>query len=206
MANCCAPWRRPDRTLKSTVWIGISRRRLVATLRQRAFVLLKVRLRMSPCPRTSSIAYSCIKLVEHLWEPRAGLSKLANTLKPGGIIAIETPDTDGYDRHFFSRGTWGGYYVPRHLNLYNFERLAQLLTESGLEIVQQKSLPAPVIWCYSLQASLQERFGARSKIARLFDLRNIAALAGFALLDMAAVGAGLKSSNQQAVARKRALG
>ena len=99
------------------------------------------------------------------------LGKLATTLKPGGIIAIETPDTDGYDRYFFSRGTWGGYYVPRHLNLYNFERLARLLTRSGLEIVRQKSLPAPIIWCYSLQAVLQEQFGSKTGIARLFDLR-----------------------------------
>ena len=168
--------------------------------------LIEGTLENVPLPENFFDRVLMYQLIEHLWEPRAGLSKLATTLKPGGIIAIETPDTDGYDRYFFSRGTWGGYYVPRHLNLYNFERLARLLTDSGLEIVQQKSLPAPVIWCYSLQASLQERLGARTKIARLFDLRNIAALAGFALLDMAVVGAGLKSSNQQAVARKPALG
>lgn len=151
--------------------------------------------------------FDCVlmyQLVEHLWDPTAGLSKLTASLKPGGIIAIETPDTDGYDRYFFSKGTWGGYYVPRHLNLYNFDRLGKLLTRSGLKIVQQTSLPAPVIWCYSLQASLQEHFGAKTRLVVLFDLRNIAALAGFALLDLAAIGVGLKSSNQQAVARKLA--
>jgi SAM-dependent methyltransferase len=153
--------------------------------------------------------FDCVlmyQLVEHLWEPGTGLRKLAASLRAGGIIAVETPDTDGYDRYFFSRGTWGGYYVPRHLNLYNFERLAQLLRKSGFEILRQKSLPAPVIWCYSLQASLQERFGRNTRIAGLFDLRNIVALAGFALLDMAAIAAGLKSSNQQTLARKPASG
>ena len=142
------------------------------------------------------------QLVEHLWEPRIGLAKLASALKPGGVIAIETPDTDGYDRHLFLKGTWGGYYVPRHLNLYNFERLARLLGETGFEVVHQKSLPAPVIWCYSLQAALQERFGPRTWTTGLFDLQNIAALGAFTLLDMAAIGFGLKSSNQQTVARK----
>ena len=153
--------------------------------------------------------FDCVlmyQLVEHLWEPDAGLKKLAGSLRPGGIIAVETPDTDGYDRRFFSRGTWGGYYVPRHLNLYNFKSLARLLENSGFEIVQQKSLPAPIIWCYSLQASLQESFGAKTKIARLFDLRNLAALAGFAALDMVAIAAGFRSSNQQAVARKPGAG
>jgi SAM-dependent methyltransferase len=150
--------------------------------------------------------FDCVlmyQLLEHLWDPTAGLRKLAASLKPGGVIAIETPDTDGYDRNLFSKGTWGGYYVPRHLNLYNFDRLGKLLTKSGLEIVQQASLPAPVIWCYSVQATLQERFGAKTRLVLLFDLRNIAAIAGFALLDLAAIGVGLKSSNQQAVARKQ---
>jgi 2-polyprenyl-3-methyl-5-hydroxy-6-metoxy-1,4-benzoquinol methylase len=164
--------------------------------------LIEGTLEDAPLPENFFDRVLMYQLIEHLWEPEAGLSKLATTLKPGGIIAIETPDTDGYDRYFFSRGTWGGYYVPRHLNLYNFERLARLLTRSGLEIVRQKSLPAPIIWCYSLQAVLQERFGPKTGIARLFDLQNIAALAGFALLDMAAIGVGLKTSNQQTVARK----
>jgi 2-polyprenyl-3-methyl-5-hydroxy-6-metoxy-1,4-benzoquinol methylase len=168
--------------------------------------LIEGTLENAPLPENFFDLVLMYQLVEHLWEPRAGLGKLVTTLKPGGIIAIETPDTDGYDRYFFSSGTWGGYYVPRHLNLYNFERLARLLAETGLQIVQQKSLPAPVIWCYSLQASLQERFGPKTWIARLFDLRNIGALAGFALLDMAAIGFGLKSSNQQTVARKPASG
>jgi SAM-dependent methyltransferase len=153
--------------------------------------------------------FDCVlmyQLVEHLWEPGAGLRKLTASLKPGGIIAVETPNTDGYDRYFFLRGTWGGYYVPRHLNLYNFERLARLMMQSGFEIAKQKSLPAPVIWCYSLQAFLQEKFGAKTKMARLFDLRNIVALAGFAFLDMVAMAVGLKTSNQQTIARKPALG
>jgi 2-polyprenyl-3-methyl-5-hydroxy-6-metoxy-1,4-benzoquinol methylase len=155
-----------------------------------------------PLPENFFDCVTMYQLIEHLWEPGAGLGKLAASIRPGGIIAVETPDTDGYDRRLFTGGTWGGYYVPRHLNLYNFERLAQLLTKAGLEIVQQKSLPAPVIWCYSLQASLQERFGADTKLARLFDLRNIAALAGFAFLDLAAIGLGVKTSNQQTLARK----
>jgi 2-polyprenyl-3-methyl-5-hydroxy-6-metoxy-1,4-benzoquinol methylase len=153
--------------------------------------------------------FDCVlmyQLVEHLWEPQEGMNKLAGSLCPGGIIAIETPDTDGYDRTLFSRGTWGGYYIPRHLNLYNFERLAELLQRAGLRVIAQRSLPAPVVWCYSLQAILQERFGAGTRMAALFNLKNIAALAGFTLLDVLAIAAGFKSSNQQAVARKPASG
>lgn len=153
--------------------------------------------------------FDCVlmyQLIEHLWEPGEGLRKLVASLRPGGIIAVETPDTDGYDRAWFSRGTWGGYYIPRHLNLYNFERLAALLQRNGLAVVSQKSLPAPAVWCFSLQAALQERFGAKTGLAKLFDLRNIAALGAFTLLDLTAIVFGFKSSNQQAVGRKRGAG
>jgi SAM-dependent methyltransferase len=142
------------------------------------------------------------QLIEHLWEPRLGLTRLAQALKPEGRIAIETPDTDGYDRRFFAGGAWGGYYVPRHLNLFNFERLARLLTEVGFDVVQQTSLPAPVIWCYSFQAVLQERYGDNTIFSRLFDLKNLIALGFFAVLDTLAAYAGLRTSNQQAVAKK----
>jgi 2-polyprenyl-3-methyl-5-hydroxy-6-metoxy-1,4-benzoquinol methylase len=195
---------RPDLELYGLDWHFPSATR--EELEAAGVHLIEGTLENVPLPENFFDRVLMYQLVEHLWEPRAGLGKLAAALKPGGTIAIETPDTDGYDRYFFSAGTWGGYYVPRHLNLYNFTRLARLLAETGLEIVQQKSLPAPVIWCYSLQASLQERFGAKTKIARLFDLRNIAALAGFALLDIAAIGVGFKSSNQQTIARKPASG
>ena len=193
---------RPDLELYGLDWHfpAATRRDLEAA----GIHLIEGTLEGAPLPENFFDCVLMYQLVEHLWEPGAGLSKLATSLRPGGIIALETPDTDGYDRRFFARGAWGGYYVPRHLNLYNFDRLAQLLKKSGFEIVQQKSLPAPVIWCYSLQASLQERFGTKTKIARLFDLRNIGALAGFALLDMIAIGFGFKTSNQQTVARKPA--
>jgi ubiquinone/menaquinone biosynthesis C-methylase UbiE len=150
--------------------------------------------------------FDCVlmyQLIEHLWEPEAGLRKLAAALKPGGVVVVETPNTDGYDRPLFSSGTWGGYYFPRHLNLYNFERLADLLRRSGLEISRQTNLSAPIVWCYSLQASLQERFGAASKLAKLFDPRNVFALGGFAVIDTLAGMLGLKTSNQQAIGRKR---
>jgi ubiquinone/menaquinone biosynthesis C-methylase UbiE len=150
--------------------------------------------------------FDCVlmyQLIEHLWEPEAGLRKIASALKPGGIVVVETPNTDGYDRPLFKSGTWGGYYFPRHLNLYNFKRLAELLQKSGFEISRQSNLSAPIVWCYSLQASLQERFGAASKLAKFFDPRNVFALGGFAVLDTLVSLLGLKTSNQQAIAEKR---
>jgi hypothetical protein len=118
------------------------------------------------------------------------------------LLLIETPNTDGYDRALFTAGTWGGYYVPRHLNLYNFKRLRHLIEGTGLSVVRQRSLPAPVVWCYSFKAVVAERLGGPKFAAAFFDLRNLPLLAAFAALDALAAKLGLTTSNQQIVALK----
>ena len=55
-----------------------------------------------------------------------------------------------------------------------------------------------------MQGAIEETFGRDTLAARLFDLRNLAALAGFAAIDAAAATLGARTSNQQAIARKRA--
>lgn len=185
---CGLDWHFPERTRCDLETAGIH--------------LIEATLEAADLPESYFDRIVMYQLIEHLWEPQQALSKLARALKPGGSIVIETPDTDGYDRRLFASGTWGGYYVPRHLNIYNFDRLSSVLVRAGLELVQQKSLSAPVIWCYSLQAILQERFGKTSLLARLFDLRNVMVLGGFAALDLLAISVGFRTSNQQAIARK----
>ena len=62
----------------------------------------------------------------------------------------------GLYRRFFASGAWEGYYFPRHLNLYNFGRLAALLNRVGLAVESRRNLPAPLIWSYSLQGAVQQ--------------------------------------------------
>jgi SAM-dependent methyltransferase len=173
-------------------------------LEGRRLRLIEAPLESAELPRGHFDLILMNQLVEHLWQPRDCLANLLTALKPGGRLVIETPDTDGYDRRWFAGGTWGGYYVPRHLNLFDMPRLARLLGETGFEVARQAHLPAPVIWCYSLQGALRERFGQGTPWARLFEPKNLPLLAGFAALDMAATALGLATSNQQTVARRPA--
>ncbi|MGO7636589.1 hypothetical protein [Rhizobium leguminosarum] len=115
---------------------------------------------------------------------------------------IETPNTYGWDRRLFTGGAWGGYYFPRHLNLYSFERLAELLRRLGLAVESQRNLPAPLIWIYSLQGAVQARFGWKSPLTKIFGVKNIPLIAAFAFLDIAAIAMRFKTSNQQAISRK----
>jgi SAM-dependent methyltransferase len=142
------------------------------------------------------------QLIEHLWELRPGLRKIARALKEGGKLAIETPNTDGFDRRWFRSGLWGGYYFPRHLNLFSRAGLDRILTEEGFRVEQSFDLVAPVVWVYSIQALFQVR-GPRwlSFVAR--DT-STPVLALFTLVDSIAIAVGLDTSNQKVVARKLA--
>ncbi len=175
-----------------------------AALEQRGLRLIEAPLESAALPRERFDLILMNQLVEHLWQPRECLANLLTALRPGGRLVIETPNTAGYDRRWFAAGAWGGYYVPRHLNLFDMPRLARVLRETGFEVARQSHLPAPVIWCYSLQGALRERSGQDSRLARLFEPKNLPLLAGFAALDTAAAALGRATSNQQTVARRPA--
>ncbi|MFM1891516.1 MAG: hypothetical protein RLZ44_593 [Pseudomonadota bacterium] len=142
-----------------------------------------------------------LQLIEHLWEPRDCLAKIAGALQPRGRLLIETPNADGYDRAIFRRGAWGGYYFPRHLNLYNKGSLARLVRQAGFLPERQTSLVAPLVWCYSLQAAVQIAAGPDSFALRWIRAGNLPLLAVFAALDSLARAIGIQTSNQQLVAR-----
>ncbi len=139
------------------------------------------------------------QVIEHLWNVRGVMQALRRALKPGGLVTISTPDADGYDRRWFRRSTWGGYYVPRHLNLFTAAGLARVLRSAGYDIVEQRPLVAPLIWVRNIQYALHVH-GYR--IARWFTDRNLPALALFTLADLGAIALGLRTSNQQCIARR----
>ena len=57
-------------------------------------------------------------LIEHVRDPIQDLRKALSLLKTGGVIFMETPNTDSWDFKFFKR-YWGGLHTPRHTFLFN---------------------------------------------------------------------------------------
>ena len=143
------------------------------------------------------------QLIEHLWKPVQVLQKLHGALRRNGFLNIETPNISGYDRKFFVNSKWGGYYYPRHLNLFSFESLAKLLKKTGYNLVRQKNLVAPIIWTFSLHGSLGPTKNRQQSLwAKFFTDRNPLCLAFFSFLDFIAIKSGLTSSNQKTIAKK----
>ena len=143
------------------------------------------------------------QLIEHLWKPAEVLRKINDSLVSGGFISIETVNIEGYDRGIFSKGFWGGYYFPRHFNLFSFESLKNLLENTGFRVVKQYSLLASIIWTFSFHAYFCPSESHKGTIAdRFFSDRNPLALSIFTIVDMIALLFGLKTSNQKTIAQK----
>ncbi len=139
------------------------------------------------------------QLIEHLWDVRGALAKLSDVLNPGGRLSITTPNLDGYDFRFFRDGSWGGYYFPRHLNLFTARSLRGILEEYGLTVVTHKHCVAPLIWVGTARAWLHRK-GLAGRA--LFKDTNLPALTVFSSVDLAMKAIGCSTSNQQVIARK----
>jgi len=143
------------------------------------------------------------QLIEHLWQPVEVLRKINKSMAKDSLISIETVNLSGYDRMFFKKNFWGGYYFPRHLNLFDFNTLEGLLKKTGFAVVKQYSLLAPIIWTFSFHAWISHfgNKGAKS-FARFFSDSNPICLGVFSCLDAIALFCGMTTSNQKVIGRK----
>jgi 2-polyprenyl-3-methyl-5-hydroxy-6-metoxy-1,4-benzoquinol methylase len=80
-------------------------------------------------------------VLEHLYEPKAVLSKLMTKMAPGGRIHVAVPNPRGLSAHLF-RSKWFGLEAPRHLMIYSPDGLTKLLSDIGfvdIEVVHERT-------------------------------------------------------------------
>ena len=147
------------------------------------------------------------QVIEHLREPGVALRALAQKLSPGGRLLIETPNVGGLDYHLFKRRYWGHWHIPRHLNLFTRQSLGELVTQSGLSVVELGYLPSPGPWILSLRNllglnSVKRTRGSLRSLGEFIAISNLFAVSAFTLLDFVTLGLGLPTSNQFLVAAK----
>lgn len=77
--------------------------------------------------------------IEHLAHPSAYTERLAQMLRPGGILALTTGDVNSLMARLRGRH-WRLYYPPEHLHFFSRGTIRRLLEQAGLEIKEVRSV------------------------------------------------------------------
>jgi SAM-dependent methyltransferase len=74
-------------------------------------------------------------VIEHVPDPILDIGKACSLLRPGGLLAINTPDSGSWFAKF--RGSrWHLLVPPEHIFYFNRESLRMILDKSGLEVIE----------------------------------------------------------------------
>src|SRR5262249_57724808 len=70
--------------------------------------------------------------LEHVHEPLAWLAEAHRILRPGGALAIATPNSRSLLHRWFG-AHWFSLDPPRHLHLFNRDALSRALRQAGFQ-------------------------------------------------------------------------
>ena len=96
------------------------------------------------------------QVIEHVHEPEKVIKNIFDNLNNGGILLIETPNPDCFDRKIF-KGYWEGYHIPRHFNLFTIPNLKEMLKIIGFSKVIVSRKIKPVHWTISIKHYLKDK-------------------------------------------------
>lgn len=122
------------------------------------------------------------EVFEHLYRPNASLLKVRRILKRGGWFVIETPCVGSWDYRLFKKHYWGGYHIPRHLNIFSRETIRRILKKAGFEVVSEQSLLSPPFWILSVHNMLYAN-NINKRIVKSFNFYNPFLLAIGSIID-----------------------
>jgi len=95
-------------------------------------------------PAGSFDVITCFDVLEHLYEPRRIMARVAEWLKPGGIFYVLVPNVDSAEGRVFG-SYWHGLEMPRHLFHYSPESLKYLAGAVGLNAISIETRRNPAV-------------------------------------------------------------
>jgi 2-polyprenyl-3-methyl-5-hydroxy-6-metoxy-1,4-benzoquinol methylase len=102
----------------------------------------------------SFTAITLWEYIEHIPDPRIQLKQLVPLLKPGGVLAISTPNTDYWDARYQPQ-RWREFKPPAHIGFFTTKTLQFLLTSCGLEVIKvNRNIPGAPRHPYPFQRFL----------------------------------------------------
>lgn len=73
--------------------------------------------------------------LEHDYDPLRSLRQAMSALTPGGVLVIEVPRLDSLSFRLFG-SRWPGVQAPQHTALFDRDRLVQMVSSAGFEVVE----------------------------------------------------------------------
>ena len=84
-----------------------------------------------------------IEYLEHEPNPCGVLAEARRILKPGGHVALEIPNIDGWPARLF-KDRWTNLDLPRHLIFFDRQTLVRALAQNGFELVSYRTFGLPL--------------------------------------------------------------
>ena len=140
------------------------------------------------------------QVIEHLFDVSGNLKKTFELLKDNGIVFIETPSDEGLDAKIFRHNHWGGYHIPRHLQIYNSKTIRNALEKHGFIVEEIKYLPSPNFWTSSVRNFLFRK-GVPYALTKQMNYKNIGCMLTFSIIDTI-TKAFHPTSNMRVIARR----
>lgn len=142
------------------------------------------------------------QVIEHVADPRRVMEISYRLLKPGGLLVMETPNLDGWDRAFFARRRWGGYHFPRHWVLFSTQTMTRMMTEAGFQQIDILDISGAFVWTWNFNHTFQD-WKLPKALYTYFVTENFGAMFIGAAID-ALPRRFFHSSNMRAIGRKPA--
>jgi SAM-dependent methyltransferase len=80
-------------------------------------------------------AVTAIDVIEHFIDPLRDVGNIYRILKPGGVLLLQTPDTDN-PKALEMKGAWGALKPKEHLHLFNRQNLKRFAEKLGFKAVK----------------------------------------------------------------------
>lgn len=104
--------------------------RTVESARSRGLVFHQGGLPNAALGESTYDAVTMSHCIEHVHDPLGWLAEVRRILKPGGRLALATPNSESLCHRWFGE-CWRGLEPPRHLQLFTRDALASVLRRAG---------------------------------------------------------------------------